>query len=92
MLALLSLIFSAESTLFGVFTSSPRMSQNPSTEACRRFHHPFQPYDIQLQFMDALYDCIEHKQVGIFESPTGTEYTCLPYRNGTPWADHTQER
>ncbi|EME80861.1 uncharacterized protein MYCFIDRAFT_20311, partial [Pseudocercospora fijiensis CIRAD86] len=36
------------------------------------FHHPFQPYDIQQQFMEAVYDCIEHKQVGIFESPTGT--------------------
>ncbi|KAF7185625.1 ATP-dependent DNA helicase chl1 [Pseudocercospora fuligena] len=40
--------------------------------APKEFHHPFQPYDIQQQFMEALYDCIEHKQVGIFESPTGT--------------------
>ena len=38
----------------------------------RNFHHPFDPYDIQVEFMNALYDCIEHKQVGIFESPTGT--------------------
>ncbi|KAF2858889.1 DNA repair helicase [Piedraia hortae CBS 480.64] len=36
------------------------------------FHHPFKPYGIQLQFMEALYDCIEKGQVGIFESPTGT--------------------
>ncbi|MCJ1437203.1 ATP-dependent DNA helicase chl1 [Xylographa pallens] len=36
------------------------------------FHHPFTPYDIQLEFMNALYDCIEDGQVGIFESPTGT--------------------
>ena len=36
------------------------------------FHHPFQPYDIQQQFMEAVYDCIENSKVGIFESPTGT--------------------
>ncbi|MCJ1382200.1 ATP-dependent DNA helicase chl1 [Xylographa soralifera] len=36
------------------------------------FHHPFKPYDIQSEFMSALYDCIEGGQVGIFESPTGT--------------------
>ena len=38
----------------------------------KAFHHPFKPYDIQLEFMQALYDCIEQKQVGIFESPTGS--------------------
>nr|POE52016.1 atp-dependent dna helicase chl1 [Quercus suber] len=36
------------------------------------FHHPFQPYDIQQQFMEALYACIDDGKVGIFESPTGT--------------------
>lgn len=36
-----------------------------------RFHHPYTPYDIQLQFMNSLYDCIEAGKVGIFESPTG---------------------
>ncbi|EER42789.1 DEAD_2 protein [Histoplasma capsulatum H143] len=38
----------------------------------KNFHHPFIPYDIQRQFMQALYDCIEGGKVGIFESPTGT--------------------
>lgn len=36
------------------------------------FHHPYDPYDIQLDFMNSLYDCIQQGQVGIFESPTGT--------------------
>ena len=40
--------------------------------AGKDFHHPFEPYDIQQQFMEAVYDCIEDKKVGIFESPTGT--------------------
>ena len=37
------------------------------------FPFPFeQPYDIQLNFMRALYETLELKKVGIFESPTGT--------------------
>ncbi|KAJ9210084.1 hypothetical protein DTO166G4_8345 [Paecilomyces variotii] len=36
------------------------------------FHHPYSPYDIQLNFMRSLYTCIEEGKVGIFESPTGT--------------------
>jgi chromosome transmission fidelity protein 1 len=36
------------------------------------FCHPYQPYDIQTDFMTNLYHCIEHGKVGIFESPTGT--------------------
>ncbi|KAF2653464.1 ATP-dependent RNA helicase-like protein chl1 [Lophiostoma macrostomum CBS 122681] len=38
----------------------------------REFHHPFEPYDIQKEFMNAVYDCLEDGRVGIFESPTGT--------------------
>ena len=37
-----------------------------------KFPFPFEPYDIQKDFMEALYNCIENKQVGIFESPTGS--------------------
>jgi len=36
------------------------------------FHHPFHPYQIQNDFMKALYSTIDSKSVGIFESPTGT--------------------
>ena len=36
------------------------------------FCHPFQAYDIQLQFMQALYKTIDERKIGIFESPTGT--------------------
>jgi hypothetical protein len=42
----------------------------------RDFHHPFTPYDIQNDFMNAVYRCIEDECVGVFESPTGT--TQLP--------------
>jgi chromosome transmission fidelity protein 1 len=43
-------------------------------ERPRNFHHPYEPYPIQLDFMNALYDCIEKGQVGIFESPTGARF------------------
>jgi len=36
------------------------------------FAFPFAPYDIQEQFMRALFSCLEAGQLGIFESPTGT--------------------
>ncbi|KAH5734280.1 hypothetical protein HBI17_203830 [Parastagonospora nodorum] len=38
----------------------------------RNFHHPYEPYDIQNDFMNAVYDCLDAGKVGIFESPTGT--------------------
>ena len=36
------------------------------------FPFPFQPYDIQINFMTNLYTALEQAKVGIFESPTGT--------------------
>lgn len=36
------------------------------------FEFPFTPYGIQQEFMENLYSVIESRQIGIFESPTGT--------------------
>jgi chromosome transmission fidelity protein 1 len=38
------------------------------------FHHPYTPYDVQVEFMRAVYNVLEtgNGQVGILESPTGT--------------------
>ncbi|KAK6739707.1 hypothetical protein RB195_008292 [Necator americanus] len=36
------------------------------------FSFPFPPYDIQLDLMREIKQCIDKQQVGIFESPTGT--------------------
>ncbi|CAI5756368.1 unnamed protein product [Candida verbasci] len=42
----------------------------------RWFNHPYKPYDIQLQLMEQIYDCIDNDyKIGIFESPTGTGKT-----------------
>ena len=37
-----------------------------------KFLFPFEPYEIQKNFMRVLYNTLERGQVGIFESPTGT--------------------
>jgi len=36
------------------------------------FKFPFVPYDIQYEFMRNLYEAIEHRNIAILESPTGT--------------------
>lgn len=38
------------------------------------FHHPYSPYDVQLEFMKTAYDVLERGDghIGILESPTGT--------------------
>ncbi|CCK70007.1 DNA helicase KNAG_0D02580 [Huiozyma naganishii CBS 8797] len=49
------------------------------------FHHPFEPYDIQVELMQCIYDVlsstastnanVQRKKIGILESPTGTGKT-----------------
>lgn len=41
-----------------------------------KYNHPYVPYKIQVDLMDAIYDTLENNyKVGIFESPTGTGKT-----------------
>ncbi|XP_022219161.2 ATP-dependent DNA helicase DDX11 [Drosophila obscura] len=49
---------------------SPR--QCLATPGATDFGFPFAPYDIQEQLMQELFSVLERRQVGIFESPTGT--------------------
>ena len=56
------------------------------------FCHPYQPYDIQLQFMTSLYDCIENGNVGIFESPTGTGKSLSLICGSLTWLRDSQRR
>lgn len=44
-----------------------------SADDMEDFHHPYTPYDIQLQFMRTLYACLEDGKVAVFESPTGKQ-------------------
>ncbi|KAI3647445.1 hypothetical protein MP228_007666 [Amoeboaphelidium protococcarum] len=40
--------------------------------AQRLYKTQYEPYDIQVKMMDALYECIGKHKVGLFASPTGT--------------------
>ncbi|CAK9440381.1 uncharacterized protein LODBEIA_P44810 [Lodderomyces beijingensis] len=55
-------------------------------QKCREYHHPFTPYDIQVQFMDALYDTLDNGyKIGLFESPTGTGKTLSIICSSMTW-------
>ncbi|XP_055902604.1 ATP-dependent DNA helicase DDX11 [Eupeodes corollae] len=38
----------------------------------QNYAFPYEPYPIQQDLMESLYEILENKQIGIFESPTGT--------------------
>lgn len=44
------------------------------------FSHPYEPYNIQIRFMKELYDTLQNKKVGIFESPTGTVSSATSFK------------
>jgi hypothetical protein len=49
---------------------------------------PFDPYDIQLEFMKHLYNCVETHGLGLFESPTGTGKTLSIISGLIAWLRH----
>lgn len=48
---------------------------------------PFKPYDSQLEFAKSLYDLIDNKQAGIFESPTGTGKSLAIIAGALTWLE-----
>ncbi|XP_054475271.1 ATP-dependent DNA helicase DDX11 isoform X2 [Anoplopoma fimbria] len=58
-----------------------------------QFPFPYQPYDIQEQFMQALYSALDQGKVGIFESPTGTGKSLSLICGALSWlTDHEEKR
>ncbi|CAD7086728.1 unnamed protein product [Hermetia illucens] len=47
-------------------------SRRTSLKTPTDFRFPFEPYGIQQNLMESLYEVIENGHIGIFESPTGT--------------------
>ncbi|KAL4951328.1 helicase C-terminal domain-containing protein [Aspergillus filifer] len=56
------------------------------------FNHPYSPYDIQLQFMQSLYACLEDGKVAIFESPTGTGKSLSLICGSLTWLRHHKRK
>lgn len=56
------------------------------------FPFPFEPYDIQKNFMAELYQCLEQGKVGIFESPTGTGKSLSLICGALKWLKDMQEK
>ena len=48
------------------------MDFDKELEPPSEFPFPFEPYGIQKDFMRHLYQTLERRKIGIFESPTGT--------------------
>lgn len=52
----------------------------------RNYNHPYTPYDIQTQLMDAIYETLSSEcKVGLFESPTGTGKTLSIICSSMTW-------
>ena len=60
-------------------------------ERTRAFHFPYpSAYDIQLRLMSAVFRALEDRQVGVFESPTGTVRPSPVRTQLTPAGQNTQ--
>ncbi|KAK3785527.1 hypothetical protein RRG08_048661 [Elysia crispata] len=58
----------------------------------KEFPFPFQPYDIQTDFMRNLYTCLELGKIGVFESPTGTGKSLSLICGALQWLRDLQEK
>uniref|UniRef100_A0A3Q1FZG7 ATP-dependent DNA helicase DDX11 n=1 Tax=Acanthochromis polyacanthus TaxID=80966 RepID=A0A3Q1FZG7_9TELE len=56
------------------------------------FPFPYQPYNIQEEFMQALYSALDQGKVGIFESPTGTGKSLSLICGALSWLTDYEEK
>ncbi|XP_051808029.1 ATP-dependent DNA helicase DDX11 [Acanthochromis polyacanthus] len=57
-----------------------------------QFPFPYQPYNIQEEFMQALYSALDQGKVGIFESPTGTGKSLSLICGALSWLTDYEEK
>ncbi|CAJ0576404.1 unnamed protein product, partial [Mesorhabditis spiculigera] len=58
----------------------------------RDYSFPFPPYAIQNDLMNEIFQCIERRQVGIFESPTGTGKSLSVLCATLSWLEYENRR
>jgi len=75
------LLSSSLSSIPGTKTSLPSTTTSSSISSTSSFSlleprtpfpHPYTPYSIQSQLMSRIYTTVKRKNIGIYESPTGT--------------------
>jgi len=59
------------------WTTSKCVLEDTPLKIPEEFSFPFQPYQIQVDFMKALFSALDNKRLGIFESPTGTVWVLI---------------
>jgi chromosome transmission fidelity protein 1 len=58
-----------------------------------KYHHPYSPYKIQLDFMESMYDLMTNGyKIGLFESPTGTGKTLSLICSTITWLREVQAK
>ncbi|EDW75043.1 uncharacterized protein Dwil_GK19963 [Drosophila willistoni] len=68
---------------------SPLKPLNTPNET--EFGFPYEPYEIQGQLMQQVFQVLESKQIGIFESPTGTGKSLTLTCAALTWLQHHEE-
>ena len=58
----------------------------------QQFPFPFTPYKTQKELMNQIYDCIDSKSTGFFESPTGTGKSLSIICSAGQWLRQEEKR
>ncbi|PIA13365.1 DNA repair helicase [Coemansia reversa NRRL 1564] len=67
-------------------------AQLTTPQTAEEFSFPVEPYGIQLEFMQRLFETLERGEFGVFESPTGTGKSLSIICGALTWLKHNSQR